>query len=88
MSHMLLWCRAHGPSPYLLRGLPDTVTHGLHVALLLFQLLLQLCDPGLEAALLILKSISKGKAAASGASASPDLENPSVKEQWLRVALI
>lgn len=36
-----------GSSPHLLCGLPDAVTHGLHVALLFLQLLLQLRNPGL-----------------------------------------
>lgn len=59
----------HGPAPaawprsgpHLLCGLPDAVAHGLHVALLLLQLLLQLCNPRLQAPLLVLKRIPEGK---------------------------
>ena len=64
-------CRSWLPSPHLLRGLPDAVTHGLHVALLFLQLLLKLRDAGLQAALLILQRIPKGKAASLGPPASP-----------------
>ena len=56
--------------PHLLRGLPHAVTHGLHVALLLLQLLFQLRDPGLQAALLVLKCVPKGNAGGSGPPAS------------------
>lgn len=45
---------------HLLRGLADAVAHGLHVALLLLQLLLQLGDPGLQATLLVLQGIPEG----------------------------
>lgn len=73
------WCRDGGPSqggsrlpgPHLLRGLPDAVTHGLRVALLFLQLLLELRDAGLQAALLILQRVPKGKAAALQPPASP-----------------
>lgn len=58
-------------SPHLLCGLPDTVTHGLHVALLFLQLLLQLCDPGLQAALLVLERVPKGNTVMSEASSLP-----------------
>lgn len=52
---------AGGPlAAHLLRGLADAVAHGLHVALLLLQLLLQLGDPGLQATLLILQGIPEG----------------------------
>ena len=71
-------CRRAGPGPgcpgpHLLCGLPDAVTHSFHVALLFLQLLLELCDPGLQAALLILQRVPKGKAAALGPPASPGL---------------
>ena len=81
-------CRSWLPSPHLLRGLPDAVTHGLHVALLFLQLLLKLRDAGLQAALLILQRIPKGKAASLGPPASPRPRqlSPS-EEQCLRVVL-
>lgn len=51
---------------YLQGGFADPVAHGLHVALLFFQLLLQLGNPRLQATLLILQCIPKGNAAALG----------------------
>lgn len=90
------WCRDRArpradlgcPGPHLLRGLPDAVTHGLRVALLFLQLLLELRDAGLQAALLILQRVPKGKAAALGPPASPRPRQLSpLEEQCLGVVL-
>lgn len=75
--------------PHLLCGLPDAVTHGLHVALLFLQLLLQLRDPGLQAALLVLKRVPKGIQPRVRPPAVPGLEDSlCLEEQCLRVDLI
>ena len=76
------------PRPHLLCGLPDSVTHGLHVALLFLQLLLQLRDAGLQAALIVLQRVPKGKAAALGPPASTQRlrELPLLEKRCLRVA--
>lgn len=46
------WC-AESPAAHLQVGLLQPVIHQLRVALLLLQLLLQLCDAGLQAPLLL-----------------------------------
>lgn len=62
------------PSPHLLRGLPDAVTHGLHVALLFLQLLLKLC--AIRASR---RRFSSCSAFLRGKAAAWDLQPP-----WLR----
>lgn len=71
--------------PHLLRGLADAVTHGLHVALLLLQLLLQLCDAGLQAALLVLQRVPRDMQPCLGLLASRPGNSLSWEEQALEL---
>lgn len=50
---------------HLQRGLAEPVIEQLHVALLLLQLLFQLCDPSLQAPLLIQQGRPRHKEGAS-----------------------